>query len=120
MTARTIQADRSLWWLTVYDPETGLATRVVGVVGTEGTDRCLAWMPLEPAIGIWAQALADADVADLANLVAVDVAAAVDLADGVIVGLVEIDDPPPSVDLAGAVAAAIDRAVIADVEWDKR
>ena len=107
--------DRRLWWLTVYDPETGIATRVVGVVGTEGQDRHLSWMPLDDDAARWAAALDDAMVDDFANMMAVDVDAATEIADGIVLGFVAVDNPPQSPDLVGAVEATLDRAITASI-----
>lgn len=111
---------RRLWWLTVYDPETGIATRIVGVVGTEPGDRHLSWMPLDDGAARWADAIHNVNaidnVDDFDNMVAVDIDAAATVADGIILGFVAIADPPASPDLAGAVEAAIDLALGASIE----
>lgn len=109
----TTTVERKLWWLTVYDPTTGIATRVVGVVGTEGDHRHLSWMPLETDAADWAEVLAPGPFDDI---MAVDVDAAVDVADGIVLGFVEVDNVPTSPDLAGAVESALDRALIAAIE----
>ena len=106
--------DRRLWWLTVYDPETGIATRVVGVVGVEDRDRHLSWMPHDDGAARWANAIDN--VADFADIVAVDVEAATVVADGIVLGFVAMDVPPVSPDLAGAVEAAVDRALTVAIE----
>ncbi len=110
----TIPDRRRLWWLTVYDPHTGIATRVVGVVGTQGHQRHLSWMPLSDDAAVWARVLvSDTGARDA---MAVDVDAAISVADGIVLGFVEVDDPPPSADLIGAVEAAIDRALVATAD----
>ena len=106
--------DRRLWWLTVYDPDTGIATRVVGVVGAEGDQRHLSWMPLDDDAALWAEALNP--VAGFGDIMAVDVDAAVEVADGIVLGFVEVDEIPTSPDLAGAVEAAVDHALLAAAE----
>ncbi len=117
MTAAT---GRRLWWLTVYDPETGIATRIVGVVGTEPAERYLSWMPLDDGAARWADAIGNVtaidNVDDFTGMVAVDVDAAAAVADGILLGFVAITDPPASPDLAGAVEAAIDLALGASIE----
>jgi hypothetical protein len=111
-------ADRHLWWLTVYDPQTGIATRIVAVVGAEGTARHLSWMPLDSAAAPWAQALNDS-TPDLDHMMAVLVDTATTVADGIVLGFIEVDNPPPATDLAGAVEAAIDQALTAAIEDDR-
>lgn len=110
--------DRRLWWLTVYDPETGIATRIVGVVGIEDGDRHLSWMPLEDDAARWADAIDNVD--DFADMIAVDVDAATTVADGIVLGFVAMDVPPSSPDLAGAVEAAVDLALTATIENGRR
>ena len=110
----TTIAGRRLWWLTVYDPGTGIATRVVGVVGAEGTLRHLSWMPVDEAVTQWATAFDTSGV--FVGIMAVDVDAAVTVADGIVLGFVEVEDLPSSGDLAGAVEAAVDRALSAAIE----
>lgn len=97
---------RRLWWLCVYDPSTGCATRPVGVVGVDGTDRWLSWLPHEPGAALWTQR-----VGPVADVAAVRVERWARLADGIVLGLVAIDDSPAAVDLAGAVEAAADIAL---------
>ena len=105
---------RQLWWLTVYDPYTGIATRVVGVLGVDDLERHLSWMPLDDDTIHWAEALATSDA--FADITTVVVDAAATIADGVVLGFVPIEDPPHSCDLVGAVEAAIDLALIASIE----
>lgn len=99
--------DRRLWWLTVYDPTTGCATRVVGVVGVDHTGRYVSWMPHDPGVASWwgrIHWLTDLTAA------AVDGSTTVN---GISIGMVAIEPPPPAVDLAGAVEAALDHALTA-------
>lgn len=109
--------ERRLWWLTVYDAETGIATRVVGVVGSEGTDRQLTWIPMETGVSQWADALnTGSGNSDAEYAPAVDVDAAIELADGIMLGFIEVDDPPAGATLADAVAVAVERAISASIE----
>lgn len=113
----TTNTDRRLWWLTVYDAQTGIATRVVGVVGAEGPDRHLSWMPMETGVRQWAEALHTGhEISDVEHMIAVDVDAATEIADGIMLGFIEVDDPPAAPNLADAVAAAVDRAISASIE----
>lgn len=102
--------ERRLWWLTVYDPTTGCATRVVGVVGVDGCDRWLSWLPHEPCARLWTDR-----AGPIADITAVRPDRWAQLADGIVLGLVPIDDPPAAVDLAGSVEAAADVAIAASV-----
>lgn len=113
----TTNTGRRLWWLTVYDAQTGIATRVVGVVGTDGPHRHLTWIPMETGVSQWASALdASSGISDVEHAMTVDVDAAIELADGIMLGFIEVDDPPAAASLADAVAAAVELAVSASVE----
>ena len=97
---------RRLWWLAIYDPETGLATRVVGVLGREASERYVSWIPFEPAADRWRElllrrGLLDEDPDDWGAQV-----------DGVAVALLEVDNVPDAADLAGAVEGLLDLALV--------
>lgn len=99
---------RRLWWLAVYDPTTGLATRVVGVLGVQGTRRYVSWVPYELAADFWKRRLA----VDEAPVGAV-VDAWAQACDGISWALLPISSLPASPDLAGTVEAALDAVLAA-------
>lgn len=103
-------AQRRLWWLTVYDPTTGCATNVVGVVGVQGPSRWLSWLPHHPDAWMWHDRLGPT-----ADIIAVQPDAWAAVTDGVTLGLVEMANPPDAADLAGAVETAVDDALAADI-----
>jgi hypothetical protein len=102
--------DRRLWWLTVYEPTTGCATRVVGVAGADAAGRYLSWLPHEDDVRLWLERLGP-----LTAVTAVHPDRWAELADGVVVGMIPIDEPPETGDLAGSVEAAVDGALVAAI-----
>lgn len=92
---------RRTWALIAYDAATGAATLPVAVLGVDGADSAVSWVPLEHAAGAdWRTRLGAADPA-----AAVD--GWLETANGVVWGLVELD-PPGTPDLRGDVEVLLD------------
>lgn len=100
-----------LWWLMGHDTRTGAATSVAGVAGVAGDNRWVSTVPYHDAAHLWRHCVAEP--ATTRQLV--------DLMDSLVgrgVGLstIAIDDPPPGVDLAGRVEAALDDVIVDQAE----
>ena len=92
---------RRAWALMAHDPATGAATLAVGVLGVDGADSVVSWVPLEHvAAADWAARLGGVDPA-----VAVDRWAAE--ANGIVWDLVELTSPGTA-DLRGDAEALLD------------
>ena len=99
---------RRIWALLARDPRTGWASALAGVLGVEGDQHHLSWVPYAPAAEQW-RARVTASTAPAAT--AVEEWA--ELADGVSWDLVELE-APGSPDLRGDVEFAFDELVFLD------
>jgi len=99
---------RRIWALLARDPRTGWASALAGVLGVEGDQQHLSWVPYAPAAEQWRERLAatTAPPASAAEEWA-------ELADGLSWALVELE-APGSPDLRGDVELVFDELVLLD------
>lgn len=101
--------DLGLWLLLGFDPARGVASRPVGVAGTDGQRVWCSWIPFEPAGAGWRDRLRGAD--GLAGRVD-RLAYWAERANGVTLAAVAVA-PPADTDLVEAVEAVCDELLAA-------
>lgn len=101
-----------LWYIAVYDPATGCASRIVGVVGVDRltSSRAVRFVPSDPGQSLWLQTL---DVDPFADLAAIEASAWAERANGTTFGVFEVPVVPDAADLEGAVAIALTAVLVA-------
>lgn len=98
-------ADRQLFWMGVFDPSTGLATRPVGAVGVQDGQWWVSWLPYVERVGWRPRVAGLVEVSDPVS----EIEGWMSACDGIGWALLAVEDPPPAVDLAGAVEGCVDR-----------
>lgn len=99
-------AQETLWWLLAHDPETGAATRLVGVAGVSSCDLWVSWLA-HTELGAWHDLLGPGTSPATAAQLLADRTGR-----GVGVSCLAVDEVPTGPDLAGRVEAVVD-AVLA-------